>query len=272
MPSSPEAATIASQDTAKPEKAPAESEGRQTLADLLREPPPESQEPEKAEGAAPEKASKATPPKGLADLAERLGVKPDAVYQVEVPIAEGESLSIGKLKDAYQEHGKLTERELRFEETRLQREGELLRASQELRDLVAMLPTESLKPEVMQKIRERQAVTLRRERELTLEAIPEWRDEAARVDEIAGMVEHLKGYGFPANYLEHVADHRTLRYIRENWRREQRVKRALDGVQKAPPPATAASRPAGPARPPGASRSNRKSSTQRERLQALLDN
>lgn len=254
--------------TATPEPARSEQGAPRSLADLLREEP----EPQAGESPAPGPAGEiqAKPkPKRFTDLAEALDMKPEELYALEIPIAEGESLTIGKLKDKAREFGELTERELRFEETKTRREGELLAAQQELQTLIAALPKDAVKPEVIEQVRRKHEAVLKRERALTLDAIPEWRDEATRTRELGEIVEHLKGYGFAENYLASVSDHRTIRYIRDNWRREQRVRKALAQVEKAKPPATTRAKPHGPAPKPGGVSRNQ---TTRSRLLDLLGN
>jgi hypothetical protein len=88
-----------------------------------------------------------------------------------------------------------------------------------------------LKPEVLNKIREKHAATTQRERERTLAVIPEWSDESRREADLSGMVEHLTRAGFPESYLSQVSDHRTMAYIRTNMLREQRINQALDMVK-----------------------------------------
>lgn len=49
------------------------------------------------------------------------------------------------------------------------------------------------------------------------------------------MIEHLKDHGFPESYLAGILDHRTLRYIRANMVREQRIAAALEKVKQRKP-------------------------------------
>lgn len=230
------------------------------------------------DGKAPESGADGKPverqpkgkPKGLKDLAERLELKPEDLYALEIPTADGKTKTLGQLKDAAAKEGDLSVRELAFEESRSRQEGELLRAQSELRELVAALPKTAVKPEVLETIRQKHEAVLKRERARTLEVIPEWQDEAKRTEEIAGIVEHLKGYGFPANYLQSVFDHRTLKYIRENWQREQRIRKALEQVEAMKPKTPAKSKPHGAA-PKPADRRVPQSSDRRSQLLNLLN-
>jgi len=224
---------------------PAPEKGKlQSLADLFREDeaPAEGAAPESGadDGAQPEKGKK--PPKALKDLAERLGLTPESLYAVEIPLASGKSMTLGKLKDAAARDGDVTVRELAFEESRTRKESELLRAQAELRELVQALPPNAVKPEVVEALRKRHDNYLTTERARTLEVIPEWQDEDRRAVEIEQLVEHLKGYGFPSSYLQTVHDHRILKYIRDNWQRAERIRRALEQVESGKPSTPAPSR------------------------------
>src|SRR5690606_25311843 len=101
-----------------------------------------------------------------------------------------------------------------------------------LQTLLSSLPPSAIKPEVLEVARQKHAQALRMERQKTLEVIPEWQDESRREEELTGIVDHLNDYGFPKNYLETVYDHRTMRYIRDNYLREQRIRKALGQVKE----------------------------------------
>lgn len=261
------AATTPSGAAEKPDKSRIE-----TLADLFREGEP-SQEGDASETDAngkPAERQKKGKPKGLKDLAERLELKPEDLYALEIPMSDGKSRTLGQLKDLAAKEGDLSVRELAFEETRSRRESDLMRAQSELRELVAALPKSAVKPEVLEAIRTKHEAVLKRERAQTLEVIPEWNDEAKRTEEIAGIVEHLKGYGFPANYLQSVFDHRTIRYIRDNWRREVRIQKALEQVEAVRPKPTPKSTPNGAAKKPYFSVSGKSIERPRDKLAQVL--
>lgn len=241
-----------------------------TLAQLFSEEPSETTEqPEQgtegtAAGDSPEKAK----PKSLKAIAETLKLKDADLYAIEVPMANGETRTLGQLKDLVSKQDDFTVRELAFEEERQSRDADFLRAQQEFQELLGSLPRNALKPEMLEKVRQKHEATLTRERAKTLEAIPEWRDEAKRTEEISGIVEHLEGYGFPKNYLTSIYDHRTLRYIRDNFQREQRIRRALEAVQRENPGKTSKSKPTGTA--PKKPTTSQTSTTSRDKLAQLF--
>jgi hypothetical protein len=206
--------------------------------------PPNAPEGEAAERPLEEAApTKDAPrPKSLKALAETLKLADKDLYDIEVPMSNGESRTLGQLKDLVSKQDDFTLRELSFEEERQRKESDLHRAQNELRELVSQLPKNALRPEVVEAFRQKHEATVQQERQRTLEVIPEWKDEARRTEEITGIVEHLESYGFPKNYLSSVVDHRTIKYIRENFLREKRLRSALEQVKVAPPSNTARSR------------------------------
>lgn len=184
-----------------------------------------------AESSADESQPKG-PPKNFDDLAKRLGVKVQDLYAIEFPDAtSGESRTIGQLKDVLGERTDFEVEQLRFEEHRTKQEQEIIRAQADLRQLLSMLPRSAIKPELVQAIADKQELTARQERRNTLNVIPEWSDEQAEAKDRSEMAEHLAAYGYPKGYLDNINDHRTLKYIRDNMRRQQRIERALAQVE-----------------------------------------
>lgn len=252
-----------------------ETETTPSFAELLNDvdPPPERAEPstETDTGKAAEKPSNAKPLKALSDLAERLEVKPESLYAIEIPMSDGTTMPLGKLKDAAAAARDLETDRFKFEESRSQRESDLLRAQSELQELVAALPKTALKPEILEVLRTRHENTLKRERSRTLEAIPEWQDETRREQDVSGMVEWLKSYGFPENYLASVYDHRAVRFIRDNWQRAMRVQKAMEQLerQRSRTPSKGSAQGKSPA--PNKSNGKAKPSNTESKYAALLD-
>ena len=187
-------------------------------------------------------------PKDLAALAASLGADAKELYALEVPSARegGEAFTLGKLKDLAAEHDAFAVQRLEHEEATRKRQSEFMRAEQELTELFATLPPDAIKPEVRAKLQARRDAAMIQERQRVLAAIPEWKDATVRTQEIESLVEHLKDYGFPETYLSTVFDHRTLRYIRENWKREQQIRRALEKVAERKPSTPPKSKPGQP--------------------------
>lgn len=171
------------------------------------------------------------PPDSMEGLSKRLGFKPEQIYNVKIPLADGaEPLTIGQLKDRVGELVDLETREMQFEQRRLSAEGDLLRSQTEIRELLAMIPKENIRPEIVEKVRKRHDENMRRERVATLEHIPEWRDEKRRAEDLQGMIDFVKGWGFDAGFLATVSDHRAVKFIRDMYIRDKRIKKALSQV------------------------------------------
>lgn len=224
--------------------------GLKTLAELLSAEGESSGDDtgKTGEGAAAGDGQKKTKPKKFNDLAGTLGMELDDLYKLEVAAgSDGTPVTVEQLKDLHAKQDQMVLREMQFEERRQQQESELIRAQSELRELIAALPEKAIKPEVMERIRKKHDDSMASERTKTLEVIPEWRDETRRTEDIRGMVEHLKGYGFPENYLSTVFNHRSMKYIRDNWMREQRIRRALELVKSGKPNPTTTAKATGKA-------------------------
>lgn len=178
-----------------------------------------------------------TPIESIDGVAKRLKLTPEQVYALKVPMKDhGEPLTIGTLKDRVGELVDLETREMQFDQRRVKQEGELLRSQTEMREILSMLPKDAIKPELLRRLREQNAAKMEHEHTATLALIPEWESEQKRTVEFKGMADHLSEYGFPESFLSTVADHRALKYIRDNYLRDKRIKDALARVTNATKP------------------------------------
>lgn len=167
-------------------------------------------------------------------LKKRTKLTDEQVYAIKVPMPNGaEPLSIGELKDKI---GDLVTHEmsvLEFDERRVRQEGELLKSQAELRDILAVLPKEALTPEVLNKLRTRQDSVTKREKQLTIEHIPSWRDESTRTKDIELMQSQLADYGFDESFLHSVVDHRAMKFIRDSCLMRDRIRKSIAQVRAA---------------------------------------
>lgn len=264
---SPETAESQSQGSEGQAEAP-----KPSLADLLKDTPETA-----PTGEAGETHEKAEPTEGktlkaLSDLAERLGVEVKDLYAVEVPMSDGQAMSLGALKDAVAKQEDLTQRELEVEERRIRIEADQTRAQAELKALIAALPPKAISEQVLQLVRQKAEAELAQERKAVMQSIPEWADESRRNAELQGMVAYLGDYGFPPTYLQGAFDHRLIRLVRDGYLRKMRVEQALAKVQEVKRPSTTGkSSPAGAAKKPGGKPANPNLRGPSERLKALLD-
>lgn len=197
------------------------------------------------DGAAAGDGDKDAKPKMFNDLAESLGMELDDLYKLQVSTVDGKTVSIEEMKALQGTQDAITIRELEFEETRAAKEGDLRQAQNELAEIVAGLPNGTLKPEVLEKLRVKNAARTQVEQSRTLAAIPTWKDEAARTADIVGMSTHLERFGFPAGYLATVSDHRMYVFIRESHLREKRIQNALAKVRAGKPNPTTSTKTVG---------------------------
>lgn len=239
-----------------PEAQETERTGMAALAELLAADADQGNEddsPGGEEGKPSGSEKKAQPVKRFNDLAGATGLDLDALYKLEVSLSEGgDPVTIEQLKDSYKQREDFSLRELEFEERRTQQESELLRASAELQEILQALPANAVRKDVLEKIRAKSEKTAAIERQRTLDAIPEWKDEARRTDELSAMVKHLEAYGIPKTYLQQVMDHRHFKYIRDNMLRERRIREAIAKVRAGKPEGGKPSKPQGKAPAKGA--------------------
>ncbi len=206
------------------------------VAALLRgeEPDQGDQETDSTSEASSETNKSKGKPKNLEGLAETLGVEVKDLYALEIPFADGDDVeqkTLGEIKDSFADRSTFEVDKMAWEESRTQRENDLVKSTQELQDIVSLLPKSALSSQLIEKVAQRRADLVETETRLTRQVIPDWTDEGRETTDRAAMQEHLAEYGFPANYLDSIVDHKTLRFIRESMLRQQRIERALAQVK-----------------------------------------
>ncbi len=173
-------------------------------------------------------------PKNLDGLAETLGVEVADLYKIEIPFADGDNVehkTLGEIKDAMAERSTFEVDRLAWEEQRTERENQVVKSMQEVSEIVSMLPRSAISEQLLEAVARKRATLVESETRLTRQVIPEWTSEDVETQDREAMREHLSEYGFPENYLDSLVDHRTLRYIRESMKRQQRIERALAQVK-----------------------------------------
>lgn len=259
-----------SENMAGAEQTSEEQTGMETLAELMIE----DDTPDAGASPVATEGTQTVAPTKFNDLADTLGMELNDLYKLEISQAEdGSPVTVENLKDHYAKQVDFSLHELEFEERRTKQESELMQAQEELRELMAALPEKAIAPEVLQKVRDKHEAQVQLERRRMFDVIPTWQDEQARTKDIEGMADHMKQYGFPVDYLERVVDHRQMKYIRDNWQREQRIRIALAKVTAGKPNPTSKQKPArkAPSKQPltGVTRGN--SSSKLEALFSSLD-
>lgn len=204
-----------------------------SLAEMFSKENPDDPEDHRFSVEEPDDPSK--PADSLDKVAKRLKMKPEDIYAIKIPMPNGaESMTLGDLKDRVGELVDLDTRELEFNQRRVKSEGEVLRAQQELRGLMALIPKQHLSQELVDKVRKNHLATQARERELTLEHIPAWQNEETRSREIQDIVEMFSDYGFDEGFITTIVDHRAMKFARDTMLMRKRIAKALSEV-KIPP-------------------------------------
>lgn len=173
-------------------------------------------------------------PKNLEALAETLGLEVKDLYEMEIPFADGDDVThktLGEVKDEISERSTFEVDRLAWEEQKTDRDNQVVKSMQEIQEIVSMLPKSAISEQLVQAVARKRAVMVETETRMTRQVIPEWTNEDVEERDRAAMREHLGEYGFPENYLDNLVDHKTLRYIRESMKRQQRIERALEQVK-----------------------------------------
>ena len=242
----------------------------ENLTELLEDKPVDKTPDGDDDGAASGDTDKKAKPEMFNDLADSLGLKLEDLYKLKVTSNDGKTVTIEELKALQGTQDDLTIRELEFEESRVTKESGLRQAQSELAEIVAALPDGTLSPVVLEKLRTKNAARVQVEQARTIEAIPGWESEGTRTKDMAGMITHLEGYGFPKAYLAAVTDHRQIVFIRESYLREQRIQKALAKVRVGKPNPTTTTKTTGKA--PGKTSAKPADSDMRNGLESFLLN
>lgn len=200
----------------EPELSPAEQ-----IENLLSGKP---KQPEKAQDAAdpggdPNTADAAAKPEQQPEGADATDDESGIDYAQEVPLSSGEKLSVGELKDFYQD---FAARQLDL----VERENSLMTRRTELEEVAGYL---QLPPEVQQRIQQQQGQYLREQHGQMLEAIPEWKDQKV-FEQARGQIFELgKEYGVD---LSRVADHRVVKMLNDYAKLRASIRTAKANVKQ----------------------------------------
>lgn len=181
-----------------------------------------------------EPSKKPKKPKNLADVATALACKESELYGIEVPSSrEGEKpFTLGALKDLMKQRDDFAMASLKLDEDRRSHEREKVLAEEELREVLNLLPAESLSDKAMKKLRDGLEVKRGKARAQIIEQIPEWKDPTARESDLKAITEHLAGYGIRESFILANLDAGVLRFCRDSTRRAETVRKALEAVEE----------------------------------------
>ncbi len=163
----------------------------------------------------------ATPPAGdppaddtLAALAEAQGVKVEDLYKLTIPMRDGgEPVTLGDLKDRAAKAQNLDLLSVEIEDRRTEFENSMIRARQELSEVVSLLP--EVPPALIERARAAHLENVDRERAALLVVKPEWADEGTFRRAQDDILEAVADYGFRRSDLDLVIDHRLTKLLHD---------------------------------------------------------
>lgn len=156
-------------------------------------------------------------------------------YSMEVPLASGEKVTLGELKDAYQNQAKVL---LEVQE----RDAKFMRERDEVLRLAVMF--EDVSPQIKHARAQQFDQIVRMESEHVLSVLPSWRTDAARAKDEQAIVELANEYGVGREVeteLRAVTNHRFVKMLHDFAKLRSQVKAAGSiRAQKAAEPAAKA--------------------------------
>ncbi len=203
-------------------------------------------------------------PLTLAEAAERLGIEPSELYSLAITTGDGETVSLGDLKDAYQNRA-AAERESAERDAELNsREAQVI-ADQQVWSVLAasgQLPNHLLETArgAIESHNEREADTLMR-------LVPELQDNAKLDNFRRDMVRVLGDVGYKAHEIA-LSDHRQALFVRRYLQMEREVN-ALKKANRPQPPKSG--KPNGRGKPNGSARfvNQARNGTEADKLAAV---
>lgn len=157
-------------------------------------------------------------------LAERLGVDAAEIYDIQFKYGDGESMSLGELKDL---GSRSKEIEAQGESLTIKledHENDQLRSRAEMNLIISMLPKEAISEHFVETAREQHRIAMSRERISLLEAIPAWQEPQAEKAGRELIISALDDYGFSKGEVAAMLDHRLVKVIHDFARLREKVR------------------------------------------------
>ena len=203
------------------------------LGDQDGQPEPSAETPQ-AEGETPAAEEPAAEPEKDEPAATDQPEKAEVDYGMLIPITGGEPVTLGELKDAWQNHQSAM---LDVQD----RENSVLRKTQDFEQLLSFV--DQLPPAAIQVAEERRKAMYAREMPKLAAAIPEFATAEGAREVVKVLAEAAKGYGISEAELGMVMDSRYIKWMYDAARREKAIREARSNVKplrSAPPAATPA--------------------------------
>jgi len=145
-------------------------------------------------------------------------------YTLEVPIVNGEKLTVGELKDYYQAQQKA-------QTDFIDRENKMMKQYEEVRQLTEQLGV--VPPQAIEHARHQLQETVKQEFQAMLDVIPQWKDAVEFSKGRDAIYDLAKSYGIERD-IGKVVDHRVIKMLFDYSRLRGDIKSAKEQVKPLP--------------------------------------
>lgn len=164
----------------------------------------------------------------LKDLASELHVNAKDLYDVAIPMGgNSDSVKLGELKNAFVKFTAMKKGQADFEENKTRSENEMMTTRRQLEQVVTLaINTGQMTPELLTQLDTIENARIVKERSALMSAIPTWSEPSVRASDFDDMVAELMPYGFSRVDIENVSDHRLVKYVHDNTKRNKLISSA----------------------------------------------
>jgi hypothetical protein len=194
---------------------------------------PEAGEAGEAAPAA-EAAPEDTSPRTWDELVKATGATKEALYAVEIPLGNGESMTLGELKDRAREYRDIDVARVELDERRERETMEGIDSRRRIAGIMAKLApvARHLPPDLMQAVEADYREHLQRESAFLRTAAPEWGDPKAAETGRALIVDFLRPYGISAAEVAAFDDHRFILAAHDAAKAKSALKEAREAIKR----------------------------------------
>ena len=162
------------------------------------------------------------------DIADKLDMSAEQVYQaLSIKVGDTE-LSLSALKDGVKDLDRANELRESAQSHKIEAENDILRQRRELTQAMQRYqPTEAEKQQAEQEYQQYVAT----ENQAAILAIPEWKDPAAQTAGLTDIAELLNDYAFSPSETQTMVDHRYLKLVNDYAQIRKRLKAASVAVK-----------------------------------------
>ncbi len=174
----------------------------------------------------------------VAAIAEKLGIEPAEVYQIEIPLGQDrEPITIGQFKDHVQDLLNVDDARDALETRQAEHEAAVLRDQQETLAIINALG-ENLTPQLRQLASEQYQTHISQQRALMLSMVPEWSDAQRYAADRSDIFDTLTAQ-YPVSETQLSAQQEAvtvlmMRDLARFWRREKQMNAERKRIPKVP--------------------------------------